>query len=102
MYNVSACPHLRNPSKLGIGHADLRQMGGLAGRKGFYVERAGRLMDQVEVPCVHINDLQVSLGLESIDILSIDTEGSDFSLLDAYDLGGPGRAICVQSGWTCG
>ena len=92
--NYTSCPHIAAARKKGVVNMDLRQMGGLAGRKGVYWST--RLMEKVEVPCVHINDLQAKLGLDSIDLLSIDTEGSDFSLLEAYDLGRPGRPLAIE------
>ena len=89
--NVSACPQLRQFHQ-GV---DLQQMGGLADRRPGAAASQWMLGDAVkhmvehELPCVHVSALRKALGLARIDVLSIDTEGSDFALLRALELGGP-------------
>ena len=96
--NASACPRLKQFHQ-GV---DLQQMGGLVDRRPgapasqWMLGDAVKQMVEHELPCVHVSALREALGLERIDVLSIDTEGSDYALLRALDLSGPARPLALE------
>lgn len=51
-----------------------------------YLTKGEHEFDEVAVPCVNINELLEQYGLQEIDVISIDTEGSEHIIIDTLDL----------------
>ena len=61
------------------------------------IERSGKHSDFIDVESVTLKDLLRRFGIDHVDFLSIDTEGSEYEILEAFDFSVPIRAITVEN-----
>lgn len=61
------------------------QQNRIPGLSGFDGSPFGQHQDVLSVRCVRLGEFLVSQGVTRVDFLKIDTEGSDFDVLDAHD-----------------
>lgn len=67
------------------GTAQFALAGATAGTNSLEIESVGRAMEVVEVSVATGTQFAARLGIERIDLLKIDTEGHDFSVLEGFE-----------------